>query len=153
MHPNPSLTLMMLAQNLSMMVSSPSLIHDIFLLRAPFLYQREDENKGIKCDCLSSKQTNHLGKISSDLLLWSLLHCLCESFDKQAVGKRRNRLWNFPAVSSESILHQLVIGKPSLSAAACRTGSYRPSPAQTARTQRPGLHPTMQGQQQIELHS
>lgn len=42
--------------------------------------------KGLKvivC-CLSPKQTNHLGKISSDLLLWSPLHCLCESFDKQA---------------------------------------------------------------------
>lgn len=50
---------------------------------------------------MNPKQTNHPGKSSSDLLLWSPLYCLCKSFDKQAVEKLRNRLWNFPAVSSK----------------------------------------------------
>lgn len=77
---------------------------------------------------LSPKQINHLGKTSSDSLLWSHLHCLCESYDKQAVGKLRNGLWNFPAVSSEWILHQLVQGKPSLSPPARRNGGLVTDP-------------------------
>lgn len=102
---------------------------------------------------MSAKQTNHLGKISFELLLWSPLHCLCESFDKQAAGKLGNGLWNFPAVSSEWILHQLVQGKPFLSPSAWRTGglvqthnsgaTHRVAAAQTIQIQPPGFHPAI----------
>lgn len=112
--------------------------------------------KRVKGDCSNPKQTNHLGKISSDLLLWSPLHCLCKSFDKHAVGKLRNRLWNFPAVSSEWVLHRLVQGEASPSPPAGRTGSYRVAvwvpPAPTAQSRPPGSHPSIQGWQQIGLH-
>lgn len=84
-----------------MMVSSPSLIHDILHQGLLFFCNMKMKTKGLEVQKVllepkATPQSITLGKTGFQELLWSPFHHLCNDFDVQTRGKLRNELWDFP---------------------------------------------------------